>query len=247
MSRPHKKKPEEGHEPSHERWLVSYADFITLMFAFFTILYATSEKNVEKTMKFQQSIQKFLIKAGSLGAAGSRINQAEQNNSPIEAPIPTFRRAKSEDFTDYKKAAVFLEDKLSEKDRKNYLIDVSADELGVRLVVSTRKIFSRQSAKFSQSALPFIDRLGDLIAEMNQKVLIESHVAKGEKGEYDSPWDLASARATNFLRYISKTHRIAPESLIAASRGDSRPLSENRDSPANSRLELLFLYDDNAL
>src|SRR3972149_1489706 len=52
-----RKKHEEEHE-NHERWLVSYADFITLLFAFFTVLYATAQRDVEKEKKFEDSIKK---------------------------------------------------------------------------------------------------------------------------------------------------------------------------------------------
>ena len=50
------RKKHEEHE-NHERWLVSYADFITLLFAFFVVLYATSTQNIEKEKKFEDSIR----------------------------------------------------------------------------------------------------------------------------------------------------------------------------------------------
>ena len=78
---------------SHERWLVSYADFITLMFAFFVILYATSERDAEKAKKFQNSLEKFLIKAGSFGETGAKIEQGEKNFSVIEPPIQSYRQS----------------------------------------------------------------------------------------------------------------------------------------------------------
>lgn len=240
-----KKRHDEEHD-SHERWLVSYADFITLLFAFFTILYATSEKNVEKTKKFERSIQKYLIKAGGAGVGGAKpsVNQAVNADSPIAQPISTFRRAKPESLKAYKVAVAFLEDHISAKDRKKYLIDVSADDLGVRLVLSTNGIYDGASAKLQPRSLPFLNHLGGLVRQMNREVMIEGHVDKGEKGRFDSPWELASMRATNLLRYIATTQKIDPRNLMSASRGDTQPLSSSHSGPGNSRIELLFLTDN---
>src|SRR3954465_11934066 len=85
-----------GDDEGRDRWLVSYADFITLMFAFFAVLYATSQKDMEKTREFQDSIKRFLIKAGAFGESGQQINQGIKNNSPIEPPIQTFGSTKPE-------------------------------------------------------------------------------------------------------------------------------------------------------
>src|ERR1700761_5601039 len=87
----------EDHDNSQERWLVSYADFITLMFAFFVILYATSERDIEKTKQLQKSVEKFLIKAGAFGESGAKIDQGEKNFSAIEPPIQTFRQNTADD------------------------------------------------------------------------------------------------------------------------------------------------------
>src|SRR6185436_8361092 len=80
----------EEKDAGQDRWLVSYADFITLMFAFFAVLYATSVKDVEKTKEFQDSVKRYLIKAGAFGESGAQMNQGNKNNSPIDSPIQTY-------------------------------------------------------------------------------------------------------------------------------------------------------------
>src|SRR4051812_33167997 len=90
---------EEVEESGQDRWLVSYADFMTLMFAFFAVLYATSQKDVEKSKEFQDSIKRYLIKAGSFGETGAQLNQGKRANSPIEPPIETFNPEKIEAAT----------------------------------------------------------------------------------------------------------------------------------------------------
>lgn len=72
---------EEGE--NQERWLVSYADLITLLFAFFVVLYATSEANVEKQKQFEQSIQKYLkgLPAGLINSLGNTKSGDDKNLS----------------------------------------------------------------------------------------------------------------------------------------------------------------------
>src|SRR5262245_52026432 len=85
-------------EPNHERWLDAYADFITLVFQFFTVHYATSEKDTEKSQEFQESIKRYVIKAeAGFGHPETQpIKQEDKRNSVIEPPIETFNTGKPE-------------------------------------------------------------------------------------------------------------------------------------------------------
>ena len=85
-----RKKRHEEHE-NHERWLVSYADFITLLFAFFVVLYATSEANQKKQEEFQDSLKQQFNGFIGLGA-GSQMDDLHdpRNRSFIKPPIDQF-------------------------------------------------------------------------------------------------------------------------------------------------------------
>ena len=79
MRRPKREDPQDN----SDRWMVSYADFITLLFAFFVVLFATSQKDLSKGKEFEESIKKFLIKFGAFGESGQNVNQGVQENAPI--------------------------------------------------------------------------------------------------------------------------------------------------------------------
>src|SRR5580658_4747713 len=81
-----KKKHEEEHE-NHERWLVSYADFITLLFAFFTVLYATSQHDVSKAQEFQRSIQKAFRSFIDFGGLMGKYVDTNEATQLIPPPI----------------------------------------------------------------------------------------------------------------------------------------------------------------
>ncbi|NJL24026.1 MAG: OmpA family protein [Calothrix sp. SM1_5_4] len=235
----------EEHEAGQERWLVSYADFITLMFAFFAVLYATAEKDAGKSREFQESIKKYLIKAGMFGGgASTQIQQGQKYNSVIEPPIPTFGREKPEATEALDHAEAFMESQFTSEERSKYIIDLTVDEWGVRIVLSGAAIFADKSEKFNESALPFLAKLSGLLAATKRKILVEGHVARGESGAFRSGWDFASARAVNMLRYIQKTQTLDAAALAAVSLGDSRPLFHGGKAGMNSRLEIVLLNSD---
>lgn len=235
---------EEEQEANHERWLVSYADFITLMFAFFAVLYATSEKDLEKTREFQESVRKYLVKAGAFGESGGTINQGEKNNQLIEPPIQTFRPSKPETVAVLDQAEQFVEENFKPEERKKYIADISADEWGVRITLPASAVYAPGSTKFKPDAMEFVTKLSALLPKVKRRFLIEGHASPGENGGMASPWDFASARAVNMLRYLQKSQSLAPNTLAAASFGDSRPVYDGANSAMNSRVEIILLNQD---
>lgn len=231
-------------DASHERWLVSYADFITLMFAFFAVLYATSEKDLSKAQEFQESMKRFLIKAGAFGESGQQINQGDKNNTLIEPPIQTFRPSKPEAVETLDKTEEFVEKSFTAEERKKYITDISADEWGVRISMPAAAIYSANSEKFRPEAVAFLSKLSGLLPETKRHILIEGHTAVGENGGMSSSWDFASARAVNMLRFLIKRQNLRPNTVASASFGDSRPIFEGDKGALNSRVDVILLNQD---
>jgi chemotaxis protein MotB len=231
-------------DSGQDRWLVSYADFITLMFAFFAVLYATSQKDMEKTKEFQESIKKYLIKAGAFGESGQQMNQGTKNNSPIDQPIQTFNPSKPETVKVLDEAETFVESQLSKSERQKFILDIVSDDWGVRIIIPSAAVFAAGSEKFREEAMPFIRKLSGLIAKTKRKVLIEGHVGAGETGPFKSTWEFASARSVNLLRFMETSEKLKPAQLASASLADSRPLYQNDKPERNSRLEVVLLNSD---
>jgi chemotaxis protein MotB len=237
---------ENEHGPSHERWLVSYADFITLLFAFFVILFATSEQNVEKTEEFQESIKRYLIKAGAFGGSGGQINQGEKNDQVLESPLPTYKSSRPEDTQVVEVTESQVEKALSEKDREKYLIDLYSDDLGVRIVVKGAPIFEEGKATFKREALPFLNRLGQVFKKIDRRLLLEGHVDSMADDKQLAEFGLGQSRALQVGRYLSKVHQVSANKLALASFGSHRPLSA-KQANLNNRIEFVVLYEDSPL
>lgn len=234
----------EDKDHSSERWLVSYADFMTLMFAFFAVLYATAQKDVDKTKEFQDSVKRYLVKAGAFGESGQKINQGVEGTTPIEPPIQSYNPNKPATERILDEAEAFIEQSLSKEERAKYITDVAADDWGVRIIIPNSALFSSQSEKFREDALPFLGKLSSLLGKFKRKILVEGHVGEKETGAYRSTWDFASARAVNILRYMQKKEGLPPGALAMASLGDTRPLQTGDNKMVNSRVEIVLLNPD---
>ena len=234
----------DGNSPNSERWMVSFADFMTLLFALFTVLYATSNRDLEKTKQFQESIKRYLIKAGAFGGSGEKINQGEKYNNPIESPIQTYNQATPLTKDTYDEAEKFVEETLNSNDRKKYVLDMSQDALGVRLVLSGGAVFAPNSAKFRPESVAFLERLGELLGRIGRKVMVEGHTPenKANNPNFASDWEFSGARATSLVRYLIKRHKMDSTLFIPIAYGASHPLAGSKAE--NDRLELIIMTED---
>jgi chemotaxis protein MotB len=230
--------------PNQERWMVSFADFMTLLFALFTVLYATSNQDLEKTKEFQESIKRFLIKTGAFGGSGEKINQGEKFNQPIEPPIQTYNQGSPLSQDTFDEAENFVEESITTTDRQKFILDISLDQLGVRITLSGSALYARHTTKFNPDAVSFLDRFGALLTRVGRKVLIEGHVTDEPKNadQFASAWEFSGARATTMARYFIKRHKMDPTLFVPVAFADSRPLATNRQH--SERIELVIMTED---
>ena len=239
----------ERHEDSTDRWLVSYADFMTLMFAFFTVLYATSDINVEKSKEFQESVKKYLIRFGAAGGSGDEVNQGVRENSPIQPPIRTYQMGKEETRATLEKTEIFVEEKLMGTKGHEIIQDVVATETGVRITLVGSLVFAEDSVKFRAKYLDAVDTICDFLKSLGKKVVVEGHVESGRLGNssFPSHWEFAAGRASTFVRYLIRRHDYPSKQLAAVSYGAERPLftgKNKKNTIKNQRLELVILTED---
>lgn len=229
---------------SQERWMVSFADFITLMFAVFTVLYATSNHDAEKAKEFQESIKRYLIKAGAFGGTGDKINQGEKYNNPIEPPIQTFNQVNPLSQETFDEAEKYLEETLSEEDKRKFLYDITLDELGVRIVLSGPRLYAPNTIKFREDSVPFLEKLGAFLSKIGRRVMVEGHMGAEVTGSpaFPSAWEFAGARATALVRYLVKRHKMEPGLFVPISYGTARPQPLNKNQ--SERMEVVILTED---
>lgn len=236
---------------SSERWLVSYADFITLMFAFFAVLYATSDQNLEKSRQLQESIKRYLIPFGAAGGSGHEVNQGTKENSAIDSPIKTYPTDPNDKTrSNLEQTEIFIEEKLLRGSGKDLIEDISPVESGVRITLNASTLFAKQSVKFRPEAMEPLDVLCQYLSTLRRRLVIEAHTSPNSSpsSSYPSDWEFAAGRATSFVRFLIRRYHFPAQQLAAVSYGSERPLFSSEDPQAvakNQRLDILVLSNDN--
>ncbi|MDQ3002936.1 MAG: OmpA family protein [Fibrobacterota bacterium] len=248
MARKHKH-PE---HVNHERWLVSYADFITLLFATFTALYALSKSDANKAKAMADGLREAFGTSGAqmvnmealaidgIPSDKSRLPKGEGNENSKTPPAT--KEAGKEEFEEIKKQ---VEEFLITKGMLN---KVAVDQQERGLVVSLKEggFFKSASADVEESAYPVLAELAEKIKSYQNPVRIEGHTDNIpiSSRTFPSNWELSSARATSMVRVLTDRFRVSASKISATGYGDSRPKTSN-DTPAgrarNRRVDIVIL------
>jgi chemotaxis protein MotB len=231
----------EEHE-NHERWLVSYADFITLLFAFFTVLYATSQQDAEKAKKFEESIRKYLsgLTAPGGGPGGGGVGTTRAS---MEQPVQALPDPRGSVNAVEAAVAEYLEKNMSKEDRSSTVAEVSADERGVRLKLTAKAVFAAGSPMISKDGLESLIKMAKMIKELGRHVVVEGHAFDeiSSNPTLTSPWEISSMRATKVARILVERLGVPPAQISAQGYADKHPLPGVSDSSKNRRVEFYFL------
>ena len=256
-----RKQHAEEHE-NLERWLVSYADFITLLFATFVVLYALAQVDITSYEQLQDSIKKAFaapsVMEGSdsiLPGASSSImdNGAGQGpgsgSSPSESfvpPIMEYLNAKYEEksFKDIQKDI----EKMS-KSGEMEGVDVTIDDRGLHINLEDSDLFFRSGeAKLKPTTYKTLNKIADLIQKKFSRHLIriEGHTDNLpiRSGMFPSNWELSSARACSVARFFIENKDLNPNLIAAIGYADNKPLVPNTTEAnrrKNRRVEILVL------
>jgi chemotaxis protein MotB len=218
---------------NHERWLVSYADFITLLFAFFTTMYAISTVDAQKMSKMVASMQVAL------------------KGDPMQhvAPVPLPQNGVPQPIVPRLDNLVVLRQQLAarlERQISQGNVEIGVDARG--LVVSIREAgsFPSGSAELAESARSLLAQVAAPLSELPHPVRIEGHTDDTpiRNSRFRSNWELSTARATQVIAYLQNDLGLAATRLSAAGYGEFHPRVPN-DSPAaraqNRRVDLVIL------
>jgi len=238
---------------SHERWLISYADFITLLFAFFVVLYASSKADQRKQLQFSQAIDSAFHSLGMFpGASKTRVAlegvsaiSKDEPVSPLTIVMGEEVMAPAKVKEDLEQVQKYLQKMLS-NEIANHTVSVQMGKDG--LVISLREagFFDSGSATPHAGTLPVLREIAGTLGKTAYNLRIEGHTdtVPIHNGEFDSNWELSSARATRLARIFVETKAIAPERIGAAGYAEFHPVASNdtlSGRAENRRVDLVML------
>jgi len=232
-----KKEPEKA--ANHERWLVSYADFITLLFAVFVTLYAMSQTDKQKVEQVAASYRSAF--GVTSGAASGRPEILPKTDM---MPIPSMRNQIKNPEKPKVKSDGSVKEQATKQDFKNimvslekYLIEhkaqdkVAIDVTKRGLVISLKEagFFDSGSAAVKPSSHDLLAKIAESLQPFGNQISFEGHTDNIpiRSATFQSNWELSTARATNLARHVMDRHGLSPEKIAVTGYGEYRPVADN--------------------
>jgi chemotaxis protein MotB len=246
----HEEEPE-----SHERWLVSYADFVTLLFGFFVVMYSISSVNEGK----------YRVLSDALDEAFSTQDVAQKSDQLIEnGQRPTTIQPIQLDhlMTEQQKREEQLSVEIKEERRRlkqiseqfqeilepyidQNLVEVKRDDFWLELEMKSGMLFGSGEAELSKSAKPLLKKIAEILRQTHNVLHVEGHTDNVpiDTVEFPSNWDLSSARASSVVKEFINDG-IDPTRMAALGYGEFHPVADNRSKQGrfkNRRVVLVLI------
>jgi len=245
-----RKKRVAAHE-SHERWLVSYADFITLLFAFFVVMFASSQTDKSKAQQVSDSVKDALDKGGVSAAVheilGGTVDDRGKGNAMMKGPGGSEARkaTQQEEIAELLPSLNHLTQAL-EHDIKDGKIEIHLEPRG--LVVSLRQatFFPSGGDTLNPDTFDSIDRIASTIQSLPNSVRLEGHTdaLPIHTAHFRSNWELSAARSIAMLELLSSRYNIPRERMAIAGYADTMPKDSNDTEEGrahNRRVDVVIL------
>ncbi len=248
-----RKKHAEEHE-NLERWLVSYADFITLLFAFFVVLYALSQQDKTKYKDAVENIQRAFLSAGGIfslrGVPFSPYDKTPDKGtaSPSSDQGRAGMHDKQEEVLD--RVAQQLRGLFRQTTGLSLspgAIEVIRSEKGYRIRLGEYLLFKPGSDRIRQQNLPFLYAIGKRLVRMGHSVQVEGHSDAVPSVTPEANWQLSINRAFNVVQFLVQGAKFPTNKISLSGFGDTQPVSENttvQGRQRNRRVELVVTIAD---
>lgn len=265
-----RKRIKHDEEIGADRWLVSYADFITLLFAFFTTLYAISTVDAQKMGKMVHSMRVEFDSAAfdsgsrnlslSQGSGGSSASSREflQSLTPNDpsSQVRAFRGMAVRQPVSPEKTILTGKRNL-EQFKKNLesslgvsistgIVRVHLEPRGLVISLGERGVFDSGSDQIRPEGRALLDDLATSLASVGNYIRVEGHTDNVpiRNSRFPSNWELSTARATVVVSYLIQTYSLKPEMLSAAGYAEYRPVVSNDSEEGkarNRRVDIIVL------
>ena len=233
MSR--RRQQEEEHE-NHERWLVSYADFITLLFAFFVVMYSISIVNEGKYRVLSDALESaFRNTPGDTGGAhvvvvpisGGKL-QLPVIQKPVNAKAEEVKQQTKEKLRDMAQQITSALGPLVQSGQ----VRITEGARGITVVINASLLFAPGEATLSAEALRALTEVAKVIAPTAFPITVEGYTDNTpiSTPQFPSNWELSGVRAASVVRLFI-AEGVAPDRLKEVGYADQRPIASN-DTPA---------------
>ena len=239
---------------NHERWLVSYADFITLLFAFFVVLFASSQSDRKKQMEVAAAMQTAFTPMGSFEAHDKTppLDPAPSSSivtRPAALAMPFAQQGQLTPEQEMKaKLAKLMRDAGGKLPPGSVTTRTTPDGLAISL--HEIGFFPSGSAVIRRDAIPVLIALADTIPDAPLRVEGHTDNVPIHTTQFQSNWELSTARASAIARLLLERGSMHPANVAAAGYAEFHPIASNFSEEGrsqNRRVDIILLRDRAAL
>lgn len=213
----------------NERWLVSYSDLVTLLFAFFVVMYSVSHVNSEKYRALSSTLKQTFH--GEVPVDAELKTQLDRIAAGQDGPAPTAQNTPS----DPQALAELLQSRLA-GNLAAADMSISASEDWVEIDLNANLLFASGSAQPSEKAQQIFADAANTLAALPNAVEVAGHTDSRpiETPQFASNWELSAARASAAVRLLAQGG-VQPERLAAVGFGEFRPVADNSTSDGRAQ------------
>jgi len=228
-----RRKPYEQDTENHERWLISYADFITLLFAFFVVMYAVSVVNIGKYTVLSEALGDAF---GGRGAANRSNTMVEVDALPLSNILAHKRAEAAKRDRERLDLLAHKLDSILKPLVNSGKVRVTQTARGVTLEINASVLFDEGDAALTPAARTTLQTVAGLLKDDPHGIEVEGFTDNTPIGNpaFASNWELSAVRATTVVRLFA-TNGVAEERLAAVGRGANRPVAANTDPVGRAR------------
>lgn len=235
-----RRKKKEEEQENLDRWLITYSDLITLLLAFFIMMYTFSKQDAAKYQEVSEQLK--AIFTG--GASILRTGRAPGSKAVIT--LPSTASSGTGTGADIEKQLEKEIKSLAETLDKEHKISVFRDERGIVIRVMDKAFFDEGRAQLKETAKQTLTKIVPIIEGSESPIRIEGHTDNVpiKTSEFGSNWELSVRRATEVVRYLIEKHEFPPERISASGYAEYRPVAPNdtvENRASNRRIEIILL------
>lgn len=253
------------------RWVVSYADFITMLLALFMVMYALSQIDAGNLKEFSHSVDKVLklsnksqntgislekdeleqksrlikiFSSTKTGISITNVNISDQKNqmNNLKTQIKNLDNNTNRDAVEFKNIENLLKKGLENTDE----ISMTRESRGLVIRLKDTILFDAGSDIIKDKARLTLDKIAEILKKTPNSIRIEGHTDNQpiKTSKFPSNWELSTARATNIIRYLINNHKFNPDKLSAVGYGEYMPLeniSTKENDALNRRVDIVIL------
>jgi chemotaxis protein MotB len=246
-----RKKPHPEHE-NHERWMVSYADFITLMFAFFVVMFATSQTDKARAQQVSDSVKQALDKGGVAAAVheilGGTVDEKGKGNAQMKGPGGSQKAKVAPEravLAELLPSLQYLNKEL-QAEIHDGKIEMHLEPRGLVLSLRQATFFPSGEDAIDPKTYPIVEKIAQTICELPNQVRLEGHTDSIpiHTARFHSNWELSAARSIGMMELLSDRFEIPRQRMAIAGYADTAPLDSNDTQEGrahNRRVDIVIL------